>query len=78
MHACIIPVPPPPAPNNSTQPLTISTHHTIQVLPLIQRCFSREEMARLVGTILGERPGDLMDTILAMMFRCVFFLSLRF
>jgi len=40
-----------------------------EVLPLIQRCFSREEMARLVGTILGERPGDLMDTILAMMFR---------
>ena len=42
-----------------------------EVLPLIQRCFSREEMARLVGTILGERPGDLMDTILAMMFRFV-------
>jgi hypothetical protein len=40
-----------------------------EVLPLIQRCFSREEMARLVGAILGERPGDLMDTILAMMFR---------
>ena len=40
-----------------------------EVLPLIQRCFSREEMAALVGTILGERPSDLMDLILAMMFR---------
>jgi len=46
------------------------------VLPLIQRCFSREEMARLVGTILGERPGELMDTILAMMFRCAILLLL--
>lgn len=40
-----------------------------QVLPLIQKYFTREEMAALVGTILGERPSELMNLILAMMFR---------
>lgn len=62
----------PPSPSTQLTPLHNPHTTHIQVLPLIQRCFSREEMARLVGTILGERPGDLMDTILAMMFRCVF------
>eukprot|EP00952_Eustigmatos_sp_NYUAD-ZCMA_P006714 28761-Eustigmatos_ZCMA.PRE.1 len=40
-----------------------------EVLPLIHKLFTREEMARMVGVILGERPGDLMHLILAMMFR---------
>jgi hypothetical protein len=42
-----------------------------EVLPLIQKLFTNEEMARLVGAILGERPSELMHLILAMMFRCV-------
>lgn len=38
-----------------------------QVLPFIQRCFTQEEMAQLVGQIMGHRSSDIMQTILGMM-----------
>lgn len=38
-----------------------------QVLPCIQRCFSHDEMAQLVGQIMGHRSSEIMQTILGMM-----------